>query len=1155
MLCWHGIVFSWFRHCEVLLAQLRPAVHRTILAVDIESFSDSPRTTEHRTVVREGMYRALEQACTFAGIPWADCRREDRGDGMYLLAPAAIPKSRFVEDLPTALATELREHNRRLPVRSRIRLRMALHAGVIQLADRGATSAASILTFRIIEAPALRSALAESPADLAFIVSHSFFDDVVRHSARARVAAFREVTVTVKETSATAWIMVPDVRSSDPTIDVGANLSRDQFFTIVEALESIPCMSTESDRGLVIGLLRPAIASSIRYYAARRAHVVSILRACQDHEGGINDLLTAISMVEQPGSRSVRRLAELVGAPHSQRPLPEPRAARRPRVWGSVPLRNPDFVGREELLEELRQRLLDPGVASAVLPEALHGMGGVGKSQTVIEYIYRHASEYEVVWWIPAEHTTQIRTSLVELGKRLGVQTGSSSDAAVDSVLEALRSGEPYSRWILVFDNAERPDLVRPFLPAGFGHVVVTSRNSEWSWVAHTVKVDLFTRDESIELLRRRGGEITNNDADKLAEALGDLPLAVEQAASWRAQTGMPVVEYLRLLERNSVELLKAGATGGYELPVAAAWNVPLDRLRNDRREALELLQLCAFFGPEPIPRSMFTGFRNAPVASALREAAADPIRLNHAIGEISRYSLAKIDHRNNTVQLHRLVQAVLRDQVGPEQQGNLRHTVHLMLVSNDPDDPASATNWPHYAALLQHALSSRAVDCDEDWVRRLVNNLVRYLISAGDFRGALQLAEQAWQVRTDTLGERHLDAMLMDRFRGIALRRVGRVADAQVAITHTYELMLAALGEDHEASIGMADTMGFIFRVRGDLYGERDLAAVNLERARRVLGEEDPTTFTLANNLAGCYRLTGEYVKARTLDEHTVRRRIMILGDDHPATLNTLCGFAMDVRECGQYLQACEMQERTSLRMVELFGPDHPYTIGGKRCLAVARRRAGLYDQAMALTEDCYERYRRRQGEVHVDTATGLMDMMTELRHLGDLERSRKYGRLSLERFGQVYDDRHPFTLIAKTNLAVTYRLSGDMAEARRLNEQALAGLADKLHSDHPYALVAAANLASDLAELGEVDRAHRIDTATLERCTRILSEKHPSTLAVAHNLSMDLGLVGRTEEAAILHTRALAGFREVLGDDHPATLSAARNVRVNCDADTMQL
>ena len=291
---------------------------------------------------------------------------------------------------------------------------------------------------------------------------------------------------------------------------------------------------------------------------------------------------------------------------------------------------------------------------------------------------------------------------------------------------------------------------------------MVTSRNAEWAGVARTVEVDLFTREESKELLRRRGGgNISDEDADRLADALGDLPLAVEQAASWRAQTGMPVAEYVDLLEKNSAELLTAGATGEYELPVAAAWNVPLNRLKTDRRGALELLQVCAFFSPEPISRSLFTGVRDAPVPEALAEAFGDPIKLNQAIREINRYSLAKIDHCRNTIQLHRLVQAVLRDQLDRSQWDNMRHSVHLMLVNGDPGDPENSATWQVYADLLPHAINSRAVDCQDSWVRTLVTNLVRYLTSSGDYRGALSLAESAWDAWTKTLGENHVDTLV----------------------------------------------------------------------------------------------------------------------------------------------------------------------------------------------------------------------------------------------------------------------------------------------------------------------------------------------------------------------------------------------------------
>ncbi|XVS62383.1 FxSxx-COOH system tetratricopeptide repeat protein [Actinosynnema sp. CA-299493] len=361
-------------------------------------------------------------------------------------------------------------------------------------------------------------------------------------------------------------------------------------------------------------------------------------------------------------------------------------------LWGHVPLGNAHFVGREDHLEQLRLLLSQAAGAGPALPVALQGMGGVGKSQTVVEYIHRHASEYEVVWWIAADRVESITRGFVELAERLDVAGEGSVDSAVPAVLDALRRGTPYRRWILVFDNADRPQDVRRYFPAGNGHIVVTSRNSEWGGYARPVAVDVFTRAESIELLRRRAGGLDDDEADALAEALGDLPLAVEQAAAWHAQTVMQVPQYLQLLEQNRVELLEAG-TSDDQLSVAAAWNVAFNELEEHHPAALQLLQLCAFFGPDPIPLQLFQDASGAELPEHLATALGDPILLGRAIVQISRYSLAKIDRRNNALQLHRLVQTVLKNRLSPAQQALLRHAVDVLVARgrHDPFAPPGA--------------------------------------------------------------------------------------------------------------------------------------------------------------------------------------------------------------------------------------------------------------------------------------------------------------------------------------------------------------------------------------------------------------------------------------------------------------------------------
>ena len=186
----------------------RLAVHRTIVIVDVEGFGDYHRTNADQVAVRAVLYRSLREAFGRAGISWEGCRREDRGDGMFVLVPAEVPKGLLVEKLPLALAADLRVHNDMYAGQHRIRMRMALHAGEVRYDEHGVTGASVNLAFRLLDASPLKTALAGSPGVLAVIASSWFFEEVVRHSAVA--TAYCQVKVSVKETMTTGWICLPD---------------------------------------------------------------------------------------------------------------------------------------------------------------------------------------------------------------------------------------------------------------------------------------------------------------------------------------------------------------------------------------------------------------------------------------------------------------------------------------------------------------------------------------------------------------------------------------------------------------------------------------------------------------------------------------------------------------------------------------------------------------------------------------------------------------------------------------------------------------------------------------------------------------------------------------------------------------------------------
>jgi class 3 adenylate cyclase len=298
------------------LANLQPAVHRTILVVDVEGFGDRRRTNAHQVAVRDGLYRVLQLGFQRAGIQWSACDHEDRGDAVFVLAPADVPKAPFVESLPAKLIEAIREHNAAHAEAEQIRLRMALHAGEVYLDDHGATGASINLAFRLSDANQLKIALAKSPGVLAIGASAWFYDEVIRHSPASNPSQYHQVRIGVKETDTDCWICLPDapylVQESYSTTQTIVPSSMEIFFAVVEALESVPCMRTEDTRQLLIEQLRPAIASAVRYYPQRRAHVVSIVRTCLDYQGGLHELLAAISGLEQDGSMPVQRLVDVL---------------------------------------------------------------------------------------------------------------------------------------------------------------------------------------------------------------------------------------------------------------------------------------------------------------------------------------------------------------------------------------------------------------------------------------------------------------------------------------------------------------------------------------------------------------------------------------------------------------------------------------------------------------------------------------------------------------------------------------------------------------------------------------------------------------------------------------------------------------------------
>ena len=691
-----------------------------------------------------------------------------------------------------------------------------------------------------------------------------------------------------------------------------------------------------------------------------------------------------------------------------------------PPVWENVPPRNPGFTGRDQLLTDVRDALLSGGRA---VVQALAGMGGVGKTQLAAEYAYRFASGYHVVWWIAAEQAGLIGEQVAALAAGLGCAAPDADmDAAARAALGELRRRD---RWLLIFDNAESPEDLAAWLPGGAGHVLITSRARGWAEVAVPVEVNVLARSESVAILQDRAG-LPDEDADQVAAALGDLPLAIAQVAGYLAETGMAAGECAALVESRAAELLGEGRPPSYPRPLAAVTMLALDRLAGQDPAAADVAGVCAFLAPEPVPAEWFTGAATQ-LPAGLADKAADPVAWRQVLGRVNRSALARADPGG--LLMHRLTQAIIRSGLPPERAAATRALAEAILAASRPGNTDTPGTWPAWARLLPHLLALDPAATSNPDLRKLASDAARYLVARGDFRGGHDLA------------------------------------------SHLYRQWRQRLGPDDRKTLAAGHTLGFALSQMGRYGDARQVTEDTLARLRRMLGEDHPDTLASATGLAIELRRLGETRAARELDEDTLARRRRVLGEDHPRTLASAHNLSNDLSALGDHRAARELDEDTLARLRRVLGEDYLETLASATGLAIELRTLGETQAARELDEDTLARYRRVLGEDHPDTLRSAHNLSDDLSALGETQAAREMTEDTLARRRRVLGEDHPDTLNSASNLAVCLRELGETRAARELDEDTLARRRRVLGEDHPDTLASASNLAHDLRALGETE------------------------------------------------------------------------------------
>jgi MinD-like ATPase involved in chromosome partitioning or flagellar assembly len=836
----------------------------------------------------------------------------------------------------------------------------------------------------------------------------------------------------------------------------------------------------------------------------------------------------------------------------------------RPQVV-NIPARNVNFTGRDKDLRGLREELRSRRMA-VVLPLTIQGLGGVGKTQVALEYAHRFKADYDVIWWMNCGQSQYVDASLADLGNRMReVFNASVSEEGgvaeiARQVLQLLSEGRTDQRWLLVYDNADDIGTIKSLLPSGGGHVLITSREEGWQDLGKSLKIDVFKREESISHLRRRMPAIAKEEADQVAKILGDMPLAVAAAGALLASTDISVPEYLRQLEQQPTRALpEDDPLGDYSPAVAKAWNLSLDQLQKKSTAAARLLGLCSVMAPD-ISLELIYSQAMADTLRDLDPTISEPAMIGKLIRQIDLLALIKLDNNEHQIQVHRVVQAVVRHRMSKEEQTAARRGAHQVVAAARPegsvDDPETRLR---YRLIWPHLTPSEAMWSTQAPVRHLLIERVRYLRQRDDLERGRRTAEgieAAWETMLASSPEPEMaESLQRQLFRlrfNLAnimrdLAEFQKSRDVDEAVLHGQR---AQLGDEHPHTLQTRSSLAADLRALGDYQAALELDRETYRSWNSEYGDEYRGTLSAAHNLALSYLLTGDFQRALAQDRLTLERRASVLGPRHPWTLSSGAAVARDLLESGRYVEAVARMETVWTQCREVLGDDDRATLNARLWLGVAHRSAGHPELAADHIEGARAGLTRGFGR---DSSDALACRLSQALNLLALHRVLD-GRRAAQEVLAVYEERvgpvHPHSLICRLNISTALCLERDYPAAETEARSAAEGLQERLGAAHPYTLAARMVLASVLASEGHLDEAGLLERLISTERERVLGPQHPDTLRSRANLLLTRrgqGVEGASEERQAV----IEELAEMLGPEHPDVSTVISGGRLLCTVD----
>ncbi|WP_067132050.1 FxSxx-COOH system tetratricopeptide repeat protein [Microtetraspora malaysiensis] len=672
------------------------------------------------------------------------------------------------------------------------------------------------------------------------------------------------------------------------------------------------------------------------------------------------------------------------------------------RIWNIPPL----VIGFSNRKSEFR------AIGSFLMrasgrPLLLCGMGGIGKTQLALAYAARQRDQLSIGWWVQASSRASVVFSLAKLGREMGI-SAPNARALAEEVVQQLseRAG-----WLLIFDDAKRVDDLVGLVPvtAG-GQVLITSRNPRFDRLAEPMLLQVFPAEEAARFLRQRVGDTDQAPSSALAEKLGGLPLALEQAAAYCRDSGIGLSDYLKRFEVSCSRLLRQG-TGSGRIGLEATLDLSLARVAQVERAAAQLLRVLAFMAPTDIPRDLFSsGAKFLP--RALARSAGDVLSMDRTVGALIQTSLltsATADH----VRVHPLISAMLRDTMRPRTGSRPWSRTRRILTfirrpGRSPSDWWPASRWIR-ATLLSLGQGMATDDWNpESWNRAstLLPHVDALWSFAEDYRVSFNTKETALVAR--------LFAEL-----GVRMYRRGDYKIAEELCRRALDIARAKLPED---DLGVLYWLNYLAQVK-HRKGEVDEAVRIFEKVLGVyeekLGREHSDTLMIMNNLGGALaEREDQLVRARSLYEYLIAVRTRTVGERAPETMIAVNNLGKVYRRLGDLDAAYEISSRALRIGVEVEGEEDPGTLLRMNNLAEVLRVQGNIEESRQLHEKALGLRRKVLGGKHPDVVVSMNNLARVARLQGDREFALELYKESLALAERVAGDQHPLVAVARRGI-----------------------------------------------------------------------------------------------------------------------------------------